>query len=115
MEITVTNPQSPILECRVNGALDRLETQVFIDALKQAISPSTRGLILDCSAMPYMSSAGLRAIMIIGKKLMAQDARFVLCGLSGLALEIYTASGFSQVFAPVEGVDEARALFGEQA
>ncbi len=115
MELTVTNPQGPILECRVAGALDRLETQAFIDALKQAIAPSTRGLILDCAAMPYMSSAGLRAIMIIGKTLMAQDARFILCGLSGLALEIYTASGFSQIFPPVESMDDARALLGEQA
>lgn len=115
MEITIKNPQSPILECSVSGALDRLETQTFIDTLKQVISPSTRGLILDCTAMPYMSSAGLRAILIVGKTLMAQNARFVLCGLSGLALEIYTVSGFAEIFTPVAEADEARALFGEQA
>jgi len=113
MEIILTNPENPIPEFTVRGALDTLEAPKFQQAVLDGVAAvQAKGLIIDCTAMPYLTSTGLRAIMTIGKAMMASSGRMVLCGLSGLALEIFTSSGFAQVFPPAGTIDEARKMLG---
>jgi anti-anti-sigma factor len=113
MDITLTNPGSPVPEFTVAGALDTLEAPKFQEAvLSGAAAVQARDVVIDCTDMPYLTSTGLRAIMTIGKTMMAAGGRMVLCGLSGLALEIFTSSGFAQVFPPAQTLADARRMLG---
>lgn len=96
---------------KVKGALDGLEAQSFLDSLLAAHETAgTAAMVLCCEDMPYLTSSGLRSIMIIGKTLRRDGALLVVCGLKDLALEIYTSSGFAALFPSVATLDEARDL-----
>ncbi|MCR5258820.1 MAG: STAS domain-containing protein [Desulfovibrio sp.] len=113
MNITLNNPGSPVPEFTVDGAIDTLEAPKFQETVLAGIAAvQAKDVVIECTAMPYLTSTGLRAFMTIGKTMKAAGGRMVPCGLSGLALEIYTSSGFAQVFPPAETLDDARRMLG---
>ncbi len=109
MEIIKNTYAEHIAEFRIIGALDTLQAPEFIETIRASITDTTKALILDCTEMPYLTSTGLRAIMILGQATKAINATMTLCGLSGLALEIFTTSGFSTIFPLAKDTEEARA------
>ncbi len=108
MELICLTSHPNVAEFQVMGALNTLESKYFIDTLQAAITDQTKAMIIDCTEMPYLTSTGLRAIMIVGQKMKAAQAEFIICGLQGLALEIYTTSGFASVFVPEADLEKAR-------
>ncbi len=109
MDIVKQSQTEGITEFRIIGALDTLQAPVFIETIKAEITENTKALLLDCEEMPYLTSTGLRAIMILGQATKAINAPMIICGLSGLAHEIFTTSGFATIFPPAENIEEARA------
>src|SRR5215216_5529262 len=55
-------------------------------------------LILDLSALEYISSAGLRILMLAAKQCKAQKGTLLLTGLQPLVREIFEISKFTMVF-----------------
>ena len=112
MQTILTNPGEPVAEFRLDGALDTMEAQNFQETVLAAVNaPGARGVIIDATNMPYMTSTGLRAFMSIGKAARAGGGDMVICGLGGLALEIFTSAGFSRVFPPASDIEAARKHF----
>ena len=112
MQIILTNPGEAIAEFRLDGALDTMEAQNFLETVLGTVHvPGTRGVIIDATNMPYMTSTGLRAFMSIGKAIRAVGGEMVICGLGGLALEIFTSAGFNRVFPPASNIETARQCF----
>lgn len=62
MQICCTNPRDAVLECIVEGALNTLEVELFQETIQNAMDDTMTGLILECSQMPFLTSAGLRAV-----------------------------------------------------
>lgn len=109
METTLTNPDSQIPEFILDGALDTLGAEKFQTTVLSAVQQSdNHGVILDCALMPYLTSTGLRSFMTIGKAARANGSDMILVGLSGLAREIFIASGFSKIFHMADSMEEAR-------
>ena len=92
---------------RIDGANAR-ELQVDLEA---AIEPSDRGLVLDLEDLSYISSAGLRVILLTAKTLRKQNAKLAVCSLSGSVREGFEISGFDKII-PVHDtqVDATAAL-----
>ncbi len=110
MQVTHKNPDEEIAVFEIIGALDAIHVENFSNAiLPQA--DKFNGIILECSQMPYLTSVGLRAIMSIGKAMLAKKSKLVLCGLDGLSKQIIETSGFGKVFPLVQNIDEGRELF----
>lgn len=100
-----------VLVYRVTAALDGLATADFQKELCAAIeAEKPQALVLACEDMPYLTSSGLRAIMTLGKMLMAGQGKLVLTGLDGLAAQIFTTSGFSTIFPVVADLAAAKAI-----
>lgn len=55
-------------------------------------------VILDLSAVPYMSSAGLRGLMLAYKKCQSAGTRIVAFGLNDVMTEIFQISRFDKIF-----------------
>jgi anti-anti-sigma factor len=64
MDIDVTQEQGrvPVTVFHVNGSVDAASYEQLQSRAEQAIQGGTTNLLLDLSRVPYMSSAGLRAI-----------------------------------------------------
>lgn len=97
----------------LDGALDGLEAESFrkkVSADYEAEGPCS--VILRCRNMPYLTSSGLRSIMTLGKRAKVDGQTLCVCELAGLALEIYTSSGFDMLFPSVADLDAAKELVG---
>jgi anti-anti-sigma factor len=65
-------------------------------------------IVLDLERVGYISSAGLRVLVIVGKLLSDRTGRLVLAGLSSENRRLFDLSGFSNLFAIA--ADRARAV-----
>lgn len=81
MEMT-TERRAGVLSLGVRGRIDGDSVARFEQAVEAAIAAEDRAVVLDLGALDYLSSAGLRAILLIAKTLWKQDGYFALCSVS---------------------------------
>ena len=92
----------------VDGRVDGANAHEFQEALEAVINASESAVILDFAQLTYISSAGLRVVLLAAKELRKQDKRFAVCSLAGSILEVFKISGFDQII-PVHA-SQAEAL-----
>ncbi len=69
-----------------------------------------RGVLLDLSGLEYISSAGLRSILLLAKRLSGSGGRVALCGMTGVVEEVFNISGFDSFLPVAGGREEGLAL-----
>lgn len=106
MEVTARE-ESGCTVARVAGRLDAATAPVFEKTCEEWIGKGTRRLVLDLSALDYVSSAGLRAVLSTMKKLKSAGGGMAVTGLSGVVKEVFTISGFDALLPVGESVAEA--------
>jgi anti-anti-sigma factor len=92
------------------GRIDHSRSEDFKGALRPYLERCGAGqdqLILDLSGVDYMSSAGLRVLMLARKQAKAQGGTLVVAGLSPVVKEIFEISRFTVVFDIFPTVREA--------
>jgi anti-sigma B factor antagonist len=78
----------------LRGRLDAAEApaaQTFLDAVQGVVT-------LDCSALDYISSAGLGVLLKTQKRLLSANGKLRLAGLKPHLHDVFTYSGFDQLF-----------------
>jgi len=97
------------LVAELSGRLDARSAPDFErDALAAADGlEGERGMLLDLSGLEYISSAGLRSILLLARRLSGSGGRVVLCGMSGVVKEVFDISGFGSIFQLHDSVAEA--------
>ena len=88
------------------GRVDGTNATDFQDAMKGAIQDSDRAVVLDLANLTYISSAGLRVVLLIAKDLQRQGAKFAACSLSDSVKEVFVISGFDKII-PIHDTQEA--------
>ena len=90
-----------ILLMRVEGRVDHTTAQHFQDLLLPQLNGCTgevQKALLDLSGIHYMSSAGLRVLMLAGRQCQKQQGEIVLAALSPMLQEVFRISRFDTVF-----------------
>ena len=80
-----------------DGRVDGANARDFQSALEPVIEASDQAVILDMERLTYISSAGLRVILLAAKSLQRKDAALSICSLSDPIREIFSVSGFDQI------------------
>lgn len=91
-----------------NGRLDSNSSAAFEDALLKVINEAT-AVVLDMSGFHYVSSAGLRVLLMAAKKSKAAGNKLVLCGLTPEVKLVFDISGFLALFSIYPTRDDALA------
>ena len=91
------------------GRVDMANADAFKDALMAAVEGPGTTVVVDMSHVEYISSAGLRSLMIALRSAKGANKGFAVAGLNALVLEIFTISRFNLVFALFAGVRDALA------
>lgn len=89
-----------------SGRLDS-NTAGDLEAVLPARVQANAATILDLAAVAYVSSAGLRVLLIAAKAARSKGHRLVLTGLSESVREVFDISGFTTIFAIEPDVDSA--------
>lgn len=94
-----------VLLLRPEGRVDALNSSELENAL---LPPLERGekVLLCCSEMIYISSAGLRVLLKAAK---TQGGSLVLCGLTEMVSRVLNISGFEKFFTVTPTTDEGLA------
>ena len=71
----------------------------------------TNRLLLDLSGLDYISSAGLRVVLVVAKRLKQSAGLLVLCGIQNQVKEVFEISGFLDILDVVDTRDQAMRKF----
>jgi serine/threonine-protein kinase RsbW len=104
MNIT-TRTQGDVTLVQVAGNLDSNTSPQAQQALDASLAAGARKVAIDCTALDYISSAGLRVLLGTAKKLSAAGGALRMFGLNDTVREVFDISGFSKILAvhPDEG------------
>ena len=95
---------------RAEGRLDFDAASGFQQSLERLFAgQSPAAVIIDGSALEYVSSAGLRAVLLAAKAAQRTGVAFALCALQPSVREVFDLSGFSQIMAIHPDLETARA------
>jgi anti-anti-sigma factor len=111
MEV-VTTEKEGIIIIALTGRLDANSSSSVTDEIEGVVSEGVKILfILD--AMEYISSAGLRSLLVITKKVRSNNGKMCLTGLTENVREVFDVSGFSSILDVCATEDEAIGLLTE--
>jgi len=95
---------------RVRGRVDATTAPAFEDRLlRQATQPVDR-LVLDCRDLEFLSSLGLRSLLVAARRRTGAGRTLVLGSLSPRVHPLFEVSGLLELFAVTAWRDEALAV-----
>ena len=107
-------PHENILEIGLNGRLDAATSPAALDALNKQINAGQLKIVLDFSKLDYISSSGLRVLLMTLKTLNAKKGRLVIYGMKAHVREVFELAGFLSYFPTYAGWEEASAALGKE-
>jgi anti-anti-sigma factor len=90
-----------VLLLQVAGRIDHTTAHDFENALLPRLhdcTGETQKVLIDLSRVAYMSSAGLRVLMLAAKQCQKQHGDMVIAALPPLLQEVFKISRFDKVF-----------------
>lgn len=91
------------------GRINNDTSAEFQSRLLGCVGADGAAVLVDLSGVEYISSAGLRALMMASKQSKAANGRLAVAGLNSVVKEIFTISRFSYVVPVFETPAEALA------
>ena len=106
MEIIQTKTNEAIV-LQLEGRLDTNTASTFEDKLMALINNNENKIVVDFSALDFISSSGLRVLLMAGKKLKTTNGKLGLCALKDHIKEVFDVAGFTMLFSMFPDQDEA--------
>ena len=105
------------------GRIDHASAEAFriaLEALLADCAEGRDGVVLDFAGVDYISSVGLRVLMMAAKQVRTQKGRIVVAAMQPVVKEIFDISRFNMVYEAFDSVPAAldklspaaRAAFG---
>ncbi|HNY07411.1 MAG TPA: STAS domain-containing protein [Bacteroidales bacterium] len=88
----------------------RLDTSNYGDLEKKLLGFIEKGekdIVVNCSDLVYISSSGLRVLLMALKKVTAAGGKFYLCCLQNNIREIFEIAGFTSIFSLFDTLEES--------
>jgi anti-anti-sigma factor len=87
-----------VIIVRLSGRLDSSTAKSAEDGIAAAIAGAeTPRLVIDLGGLSYISSAGLRVLLVTNKKIKQASGRMALCGPTAAVREVLSISGFDTI------------------
>lgn len=83
---------------KIKGRIDTIHSSALEDEVNQLFDSGDKNLIFNCSEMNYISSSGLRVFLVAQKKVISINGKLYLCNMQPAIQDIFTISGFSNLF-----------------
>ena len=92
----------------IKGRMDAVSSPEFERETAPLLAEGSNVVILDLAALEYISSAGLRSILTLTKKLKSTGGQLLIAGLQGVVKEVFEISGFPSIIPLFDSVESAR-------
>lgn len=94
----------------VRGRIDQSQADAFGTALKPWLDSCTAqsdAVLLDFSGVDYISSVGLRVLMLAARQIKGQGGSIAIAALTPVVAEVFQISRFNLVFKVFDSTDAA--------
>ena len=79
----------------------------FTDECQTQLKNGSGRFIVDLGGLEYISSAGLRGILLLGKSCKAAKAALAFCSMQAMVADMFKLSGFMSILTVFGSLDEA--------
>jgi anti-sigma B factor antagonist len=110
MELTERNGEKCMI-IGIKGRLDTINYNIVEKRLIELMDQHVNRILVNCSQMDYISSSGLRILLMALKRITMSGGKLVICGLQDNIHEIFEISGFTTIFDIYPGEEEALSVF----
>lgn len=107
--------QAGVVIAAASGRIDHASADAFNLALEPLIKTCIAGskpLVLDFSGVDYISSVGLRVLMMASRQAKGQKGVFAIAGMQPMVHEVFTISRFNLIMPCYLSVDAACQVLG---
>ncbi len=101
-----TSEEKGIVTARLEGSLDGKTAPEVREQLRSLLAANSK-MILDLTKVDYLSSAGLRLLLLLYRELSARKGKLVLLGVSEDIRTVMSHTGFLSFFTLVNSEAEA--------
>jgi len=95
---TVESKNDGVVTLALTGRLDASNASALEERVLALINSGERRIVFDLAQLDYISSAGLRVLLVAAKRLGAADGQLALAGLRDSVREVFEIAGFSSIF-----------------
>ncbi len=106
MNISTTNIES-VAVVRLEGNLDTNTSSDAQESLNQLIDGGTSKILVNLAEVDFVSSAGLRILLVTAKKLSGSGGNLRISNLNETVTEVFEISGFSTILDVFGSEEEA--------
>lgn len=106
LHIELENIENRVI-LRIEGRIDAATVALLERKIDRLIEEKHNDLLLDFTRVDYLSSAGMRVLLSMAKKLKAKKGSFVLFSLSEDVEEIIKMAGFDKILSICANEKEA--------
>jgi anti-anti-sigma factor len=96
------------------GRVDSTSSGELEARLDTLLSTGDRRLVVDFAHVDYISSAGLRVMLLLAKKLREGGGALALCSIGQVVRMTFELAGFLSIFDVASTRDEALARFADR-
>ena len=82
----------------ITGRLDAVTAPVYEKAVTALITAGEIKFVVDFDALEYISSAGLRGLLVTAKQLKGKGGQVRCANVKGTVKEVFDISGFGSIF-----------------
>jgi anti-anti-sigma factor len=98
-----------VVTVQPNGKIDTLTAKGFETHLMNHVAGGNGPLLVDMQSVDYVSSFGLRSLLIVAKQMAPLGRKFVLYDVNPSVVEVLRVSGFLRIIDVVAGRQDALA------
>ena len=93
----------------VNGRVDHTNSDRFLTELGSVSEGVSKngGMVVDLSGLEFITSAGLRALLLAQRTVNMSGGKLVVCGISGVVKEVFRISKFDALLSVSDETNEA--------
>lgn len=92
---------------RLEGRIDSSNAAMLTERLQAIVANGAGDLVLDLSALDYLTSGGFRAFLIVSDDLEAKKRDLRLCHVNDDVRELFEMGGMLEVFSVHDNLGEA--------
>ena len=104
----IQNEENGIVNLSISGRLDAVSAVEADKEFNSVLDSGKTKLLIDLAELEYISSAGLRVLLVVAKRIQQKGGKVVLCKLAENVKEVFEISGFSSIFKIFPVTDEAK-------
>lgn len=107
------NIENDMYKLEVGGEVDASSSIHLDNAIEDAIESNYKKILVDCSQLIYISSAGLGVFMSYIEELNNKDISMVIYGLNDKVKNVFQILGLDQLLKIVSSEEEAKMMVDE--